>query len=337
MPPSVHPRISVALCTYNGASHLQQQLHSIASQSLLPAELVVCDDGSTDSTLDLLTEFARTAPFPVHIQQNPVNLGYTRNFEKAIALCTGEFIALSDQDDLWYPEKLATQASLLIAEPAAGGVFSDGDLMEPNGQIGKRSLWQSIHFGSRQQSAFRAGAEAGVLLRRNVVTGMTLMIRARERDTLLPIPRSWVHDAWLAWMLCLNSKLIPCPDRLVAYRIHVSQQMGVPMSPRQKLLWVLKNGLSSYFARAREKSTNEYRQTGERLIELIAYVKARNSGPASASVLEQIEHKLRHTKLAAYAMSQPRLLRLRPILGSASGYFQYSALPLRALIRDLVL
>lgn len=107
-------RISVALCSYNGARFLAEQLDSIASQTRLPDELVVCDDGSSDDTIPLLEQFASKAKFPVSIVKNATNLGAIANFRQAISLCSGELTALADQDDVWLPEKLerAEQAFL---------------------------------------------------------------------------------------------------------------------------------------------------------------------------------------------------------------------------------
>src|SRR5260370_27009832 len=100
------PSISVAMCTFNGARFLPEQLQSIALQTLQPSELVICDDGSTDGTVGILQSFALSARFPVRIFCNQETLGPARNFEKAIGLCDGEIISLCDQDDVWRPEKL---------------------------------------------------------------------------------------------------------------------------------------------------------------------------------------------------------------------------------------
>ncbi len=99
--------ISVALTTYNGQAHLEAQLDSISRQTCLPAELVVCDDVSTDGTIALLEAFAGRAPFPVRIHANPSQLGILNNFYRAFSLCSSPFIAYCDQDDVWTPDKLA--------------------------------------------------------------------------------------------------------------------------------------------------------------------------------------------------------------------------------------
>jgi glycosyltransferase involved in cell wall biosynthesis len=101
------PSFSIALATLNGESYLLPQLESIARQTRLPAELVVCDDGSHDRTLAIVEGFARRAPFPVRLHANPVRLGYRENFIRAAALCGGDLIAFCDQDDIWDADKLA--------------------------------------------------------------------------------------------------------------------------------------------------------------------------------------------------------------------------------------
>lgn len=95
------------MATFNGARFIRHQLNSFARQTLLPLELIVCDDGSTDSTLSIIHTFSRSAPFPVVVVRNSRRLGYTANFLQTARMCQGDFIAFSDQDDEWYPEKLA--------------------------------------------------------------------------------------------------------------------------------------------------------------------------------------------------------------------------------------
>src|SRR5688572_30528777 len=122
-------KISVAMCTYNGADFLSDQLESIIAQSRPPDEIVVCDDGSTDETQTLLKQFAAASPVHVTLHFNEKNLGSVKNFEKAINLCTGDVIALSDQDDVWYADKLQLIENVFRAAPKAGLVFSDAEIV----------------------------------------------------------------------------------------------------------------------------------------------------------------------------------------------------------------
>ena len=95
--------VSVVMATYNGAAFIDEQLRSLAAQTVLPSELVVSDDGSTDGTLVHVERFAEVAPFPVLVLRNTEPLGYGENFLRAARLATGDCIALCDQDDVWLP------------------------------------------------------------------------------------------------------------------------------------------------------------------------------------------------------------------------------------------
>ena len=197
-------KISVALCTYNGEPFLPQQLSSIQQQTRLPDELVVCDDRSTDQTLALLREFAATVSFPVTIVQNPETLGFAKNFEKAIQLCAGELIALSDQDDIWYPHRLQRSEQEFVAYPQAGLVFSDADVIDEQNRLLGQTLWQRLGFAGKPRHDLLAGRLV-VLAKHRFVTGATVMFRANLRDRFLPVGAGWIHDEWIALVVAAFS------------------------------------------------------------------------------------------------------------------------------------
>ncbi|MFT6754528.1 MAG: glycosyltransferase involved in cell wall biosynthesis, partial [Candidatus Azotimanducaceae bacterium] len=123
-------KISIALTTYNGAAYLQAQLNSYLVQERLPDELVVCDDVSTDETVTILEAFKKTAPFQVRVIINELNLGFTKNFEKALLNCSGDLVFLSDQDDVWYPEKILVVVKAFLLNPDKYLLIHDGDLVD---------------------------------------------------------------------------------------------------------------------------------------------------------------------------------------------------------------
>jgi glycosyltransferase involved in cell wall biosynthesis len=220
------PRISVVLCTYNGGRYLERQLESLALQSRLPRELVVCDDRSTDDTIAILKRFQAEAPFSVQVVQNQLRLGSTRNFDQAIGLARGECIALCDQDDRWLPSKLEQLSGVLLDNPFLGGVFSDANLIDEDDNPLGISLFQRHKFTAARQCSFLS-SPSSTLLKHDVVTGATLMFRSSLRRYSSPIPASWVHDGWLAWMIALHARLGLVPEPLIEYRIHPGQQLGV--------------------------------------------------------------------------------------------------------------
>lgn len=219
---------SVAMCTYNGARFLREQLASIAAQTQLPAELVVCDDRSSDNTITLIEEFAHHAPFPVRIQINQQNLGPVKNFEQAIRLCTGDFIALADQDDVWVPEKIARLDEEFARVPKAGLVFSDAELIDENSAgLGKR-LWQILDLRSAERKRLTNECALGDLLAGATVTGATMAFRTRFRKLVLPIPENLtlIHDGWIALLISAVSRISAIDEPLVKYRQHPNQQVG---------------------------------------------------------------------------------------------------------------
>ncbi|HXZ10127.1 MAG TPA: glycosyltransferase [Paraburkholderia sp.] len=126
--------VSIAMATYNGARYLDEQLQSLARQTVLPAELVVTDDISSDETVAILTKFAETAPFPVRIYRNRERLGYRANFMKAAQSCSSEAIAFCDQDDVWMEDKLEHCLSTLSGSGALlvchNAIVTDSALQE---------------------------------------------------------------------------------------------------------------------------------------------------------------------------------------------------------------
>lgn len=222
-------RISVAMCTFNGGRYLEEQLESIGAQTRPPCELVVCDDGSTDETIAILRRFQANSPYPVKIIENADRMGSTRNFDQAIGLVQGEFVALCDQDDRWLPQKLERLSDCLTENPFLGGVFSDAELIDSDGRRVGTTLFARHKFTTAQQKSF-VTCPTGTLLKFDVITGATLMFRSAIRSYCSPIPASWVHDGWLAWMLALHSRVKLIPEPLIEYRIHAGQQLGVSTS-----------------------------------------------------------------------------------------------------------
>ncbi|HXP11077.1 MAG TPA: glycosyltransferase family 2 protein [Acidobacteriaceae bacterium] len=220
--------ISVAMCTYNGSRFLPAQLQSIAGQTMLPCELVVCDDGSSDSTSEIVKSFGEVAAFPVRFIRNERTLGSTENFAKAICLCRGDAIALCDQDDIWRKDKLERMAEVLESEPDVGGVFSDALLVDQNSKTLPESMWEQRQFDARLQAVINDRQAAPLqLLEKNVVTGATFMFRSHFVSRVTPIPPEWVHDAWIALLIATQTKLRALPAQLMSYRLHGAQQIGI--------------------------------------------------------------------------------------------------------------
>lgn len=180
------PLISIALCTFNGERYLNDQLKSYASQSILPDELIICDDGSSDGTVSIAKEFATQANFSVRVFQNKRNIGYTKNFSECLAKCSGKYVFLSDQDDQWKSHKIETMVNYLEANPEATLIIHDLDYcksdLTPIGQTKIERMENICDLNS------------------DYVTGMATCIRKTFLEKCLPVPfevDGLTHDLWL--------------------------------------------------------------------------------------------------------------------------------------------
>lgn len=243
-------KISIALCTYNGARFLSEQLESFARQTRLPDELIVGDDCSSDKTVSILEDFARRAAFPVSIRANEKNLRSTRNFEQTILRCAGDIVFLSDQDDVWLPEKIARVAAEFERDEAVGLVFTDADLVDENLNFLGKKLWD-YSFSPPMRELAREKGILPVLFHQSTVTGATAAFRRQFADSFVPIPTDVprvIHDEWIALTVALQSKTIFLEESLIKYRQHSGQQLGVIEKDEQtapglygaKLRWLAK-------------------------------------------------------------------------------------------------
>src|SRR5215510_10277990 len=184
------------MCTYNGAEFLPAQWESILAQSRGPDEIVVCDDGSNDQTRSQLEKHAVESSIPVTLRFNEKNLGLIKNFEQAISLCTGEIIALSDQDDVWRSDKLQSIEDAFNNSPNAGLVFSDAEIVNEDLEPLGRRMWDEVSFDAHKRKQIAHGHALEVLITGWTVTGATMAFRSRFVNLGLPIPENiaMIHD-----------------------------------------------------------------------------------------------------------------------------------------------
>lgn len=227
-------KISVAMTTYNGARFLRDQLDSIIAQSRLPDELIVCDDCSSDETPEILRDYAGRAPFPMRVFVNETRLNSTKNFEKAIRLCSGDVIALCDQDDVWKPEKLCVLESAFSADSKTGLVFSNADLMGSDGAPLRGDLWSKFKTERYLRDGLTGPSRHDLLLGFPLTTGATMAFRSSFKPLLLPFPTeapTFIHDRWIAVVIAAVASVAVIRDKLISYRVHDQQQLGVGKMP----------------------------------------------------------------------------------------------------------
>jgi glycosyltransferase involved in cell wall biosynthesis len=313
--------VGVVMCTYNGAPYVREQLESIIAQTTPPNELTVYDDGSSDGTLDIVERSLTAAPFSCRIVRNRTNLGYLRNFEQALAGCQADVIMLSDQDDWWYPNKVDKILAAFRADPSAGGVFSDAEIVDETLQPQGETLFQRLWVNTRERSYIASGHFLKVLLRRNVVCGATLALHRSWKDRVLPFPGGLVHDEWIAFVLAAHGALRLIPESLIRYRVHQRNQVGLP-----RMTW---GSLAGKLLESRRPET-------ERLIAAARVLREKLEGHAPPAALAQLDGKINHLQVRLL-LHKPRLRRAWPITCEVlkGGYARYSS-GWRSVIRDVI-
>lgn len=227
---SEYPSISVAMATYNGGKYLEEQLDSIFSQTLRPAEIIVCDDQSTDNTHKILETYHNQGLLNYYI--NDERLGFIRNFKKAVSLCdSGNYIALSDQDDVWLPSKLSMAAKYLLNIDQAGSpamVYSDLILVDQDKNVINPSFRSELGQGSYIYCL-------ETLFFGCFVNGCTMLMNPAMRSYFSSIPEKGAlnHDTWMSMIAYTFGKADMVPEPQIYYRSHANNATEVGVFKRK--------------------------------------------------------------------------------------------------------
>jgi glycosyltransferase involved in cell wall biosynthesis len=230
--------ISIAMATYNGARFIREQLDSLAAQTVLPMELIVTDDGSTDDTLAIIEEFAKTAQFQVQIVRNETQLGYKANFMKCAALCTGDLIAFCDQDDIWFRQKLERQLSH-FADSMVFLSCHNVKLIDQQGRDLGRNLQQfrsSLSFSYWSASPFAYCQGFTQVFRRQLLSCFYLWDSSIDHNI---ITERMAHDEWY-FFLALVIGSVKCDlEPLALYRQHDLNASGPELETKNAVSKIL--------------------------------------------------------------------------------------------------
>jgi glycosyltransferase involved in cell wall biosynthesis len=200
-------KISIALAAYDGQAYLPAQLQSFVAQTRQPDEVIVVDDRSRDGTAALVAEFARTAPFDVRLVVNDQNLGHGQNFSKALALCTGDLVFLSDQDDVWFDDKIERMAALATRRPEMLCFMNDCLLADAGLQSEGVTKQQQIRAAGLPETSF--------------VMGCCTAIRRDFLNIVLPVPPTiHAHDTWMIGIADGLGRTCRHDEALQYYRRH---------------------------------------------------------------------------------------------------------------------
>jgi glycosyltransferase involved in cell wall biosynthesis len=215
MPSESHPLVSVVVATYNGERFLREQLDSLLHQTYPLIEIVIVDDASTDGTIAILDEYTLLHE-KIRLFKSETNVGYIKNFEKGIASCKGEYVALSDQDDIWLPEKISRLMDeredypLIYCDSALINAEGDSLGMKLSDVKNLTTFWSPLNY-------VYGGSVAGhaMLVKKDVIVGA------------LPLPSIFPHDYWIGFLSTSFGKLKFLDEVLVRYRQHGGNVTGV--------------------------------------------------------------------------------------------------------------
>lgn len=224
-------KISVALCTFNGEKYLEEQLKSIINQSVKVDEIVIGDDQSTDTTVEILKNYQKNYPDLIRLIFNEKNVGYIKNFENVINHCNGDLIFLSDQDDIWFPEKVEKIQNTFKNNNNISVISHNLQILLKDNKIHQDFFWTQLKFdvNSSNEEIIRT-----VLLNGNIFPGMSLAI-TKEATKYLPfynLNKFLVHDFQLVINSCNEKKFLVLNDVLAIYRLHESQNIGFDLSKK---------------------------------------------------------------------------------------------------------
>jgi len=200
------------MATYNGERYVAQQITSILDQIGPDDELIISDDASSDSTVDIIDALGDPR---IRLYRNTTNVGIIRNFDQALRFCQGDTIFLSDQDDIWRHDRIKKTMDIFRKYPSVTLILADVDLIDLEGHfLHTKYLNLPSGMGNGLFRAFRN-------IIKNRYHGCAIAIRKTTLDYILPIPHDVpMHDMWIGILNDLYGKTYYIGEPLINYRRH---------------------------------------------------------------------------------------------------------------------
>ena len=222
--------ISVAMATYNGEVYLRKQLDSILHQSLPVDEIIICDDQSSDGTVDIIQEYIKQYPH-IHLYKNEQNLGYKRNFKKALSLCSKEYIFLCDQDDIWDSDKVKEMVAIMNNNPEMEALASSFTFIDEHDQpisIRKKKGFSNNNLYIKEvRPNDIVEVKFDEFLNHNYFQGCSLLITSSLRDGFMKRFSTKLPHDWIINLIASKHGSMYFYNRsLFGYRIHSKNTIG---------------------------------------------------------------------------------------------------------------
>lgn len=212
--------VAILLATYNGEKYLKEQIDSILNQTYKDIKIYIGDDCSKDSTIDIIRAYKNLYPDKIVYYQNNVNMGFIKNFEKLLQICSENYIAFSDQDDIWDRNKIFLQYTVLkekekIYQNKAIMIHHDLEVVDSN----SHKIFDS-YFIARGYK-FSLKKDLGAILGPCGVMGNTIFMNKQLKSIILPFPEMLdSHDYWIAVNCEFFGVRVTMNTTLIKYRIH---------------------------------------------------------------------------------------------------------------------
>jgi len=321
-------KISIAMATYNGAKYIQEQLQSFVDQTRQPDELIITDDCSTDDTEIIVRKFAKNAPFKVEFHRNEINLGYCGNFNAALMKTSGDLVFLSDQDDVWFPEKIEYMTKIAVSNSDALAVMNDAELTD--GELNSVKLTKL-----GQMKSAGMGPEGFVM-------GCCAVVRRELLDLCLPIPKAFkAHDNWIiAFADGLDAKVVNSKV-LQYYRRHESNESQFIANRTTKVnrFHVIKGAVLSLFDKRSGEVFKEQLEQEKLLYSGIvgAFSKCSSRNRVRLeemrkAVLSRINHREERINLRTKAFPRRLAMSFKMLV---NGSYKESSNGIKSFLRDL--
>ena len=218
------PLVSVVMCTYNGSKFIDEQIKSIINQDYKNIELIIVDDCSIDDTPQKIESWCKEYAF-ISFYQNENNLGYNKNFEKAMQMANGEFITISDQDDIWLPEKISASLACYNETPGVSLVHCQNISLK-NGILNHKRCKLRIPL---------EGNDTRRLFLYALIPGHSMLFKRDLLEKIIPMPQGILYDLWISAIACCHGNIKSVNKALVYHRVHGKNFTLDQNSPSKKV------------------------------------------------------------------------------------------------------
>lgn len=327
------PTVAVVLTSFNSGSMVEAMLDSVLAQTLLPDEIVVSDDASTDGTGDRIRRYLADhadglGAISVRLLLDEPWLGLSGNFERALRAATADLVAIADHDDLWEPEHLEVLRAQFLEDPSLHVVASDATVIDEDGVVLAESLHATIGLSETELASINGPRPWEALVRRPLMTTSTMMVRRQTAAASLPLGSDHAQDEWVALLCASAGRARLLQERLTRYRQHAMNRQGVATT--RTLTW--KAARLFELTRCRRESNRTAIRRALARRDGLDRLGASADPRAIELVSADVDHELWRTRL-------PRLRLFRvPTIAAAvrAGNYDRFDRGLRDAVRDLV-